>query len=72
MSSHHPRKWFNLHHEQVNAGRVRRLERQAERLRHFLSGREEARFEYQCMLIFGFICFAYTMIATAVYTGYVI
>ena len=72
MSSHHSKKFFNLHHDQVNAGRAKRLERQIERLQGFLSGREEARLEYNCILVFGFICFAYTMIATAVYLGYII
>ena len=72
MSSHHSQKFFNLHHDQVNAGQARRQERQAERLQSFLSGRKETRFEYRCVLIFGFICFAYTMIATAVYLGYII
>ena len=72
MSSHHSQKFFNLHYDQVEAGRARRLQRKAERLQDFLTGREEARLEYRCMLVFGFICFAYTMIATAVYLGYII
>lgn len=72
MSSHHSKKWLNSHHDQVDAGRTRQLERQAERLERFLAGREEAQSEYRCMLIFGFICFAYTTLATALYLGYVI
>lgn len=72
MSSHHSQKFFNLYHDQVNAGRAKRLQRQAERLQGFLSGREEARFEYRCMLVFGFIWFSYMNLATAVYLGYII
>lgn len=72
MSSHHSQRCFNLHHDQVSAGKVRRLQRQAERLQGFLVSRAEAHFEYNCMLVFGFICFAYTMFASAVYLGYII
>jgi len=72
MSSHHTQKFFNLHYDQVSAGRARRLQRQVERVQGFLSGRSEARLEYQCMLVFGFICFCYTNIATAVYLRYLI
>ena len=72
MSSHHSQKCVNLHHAQVNAGRARRLQYQADRLKGFLIGREEARFDYSCMLVFGFICFSYTTLATAVYMGYII
>jgi len=72
MSCHRSQKSINLHHDQINAGRGRRLHRQTERLQAFLNGREEARFEYNCILVFGFICFSYTAIATAVYTAFII
>ena len=72
MSSHNTQKFFNLHHDQVNAGRARRLQCQANRLQCFLNDRAEARFDYKCMLGFSFICFAYTMIATAAYLGYIL
>ena len=72
MSNHHTQRWVNLHHDQVNAGRARRLQRQTGRLQCFLSGREEARFDYKCMLAFSFICFSYINLATAVYLGYII
>jgi len=72
MSSHYSQRSINLHHDQVNAGRARRLQRQANRLQSFLSGREEARFDYKCMLAFGFICFGYINLATAVYLGCII
>jgi len=72
MSSHHSQKWFNLHHGQVAAGRVRRLQRQTARLDCFLTGRAEARFEYNCGLVFGFLCFSYTMFVTATYLGHII
>lgn len=61
-----------MHHDQVNAGRAKRLQRQTDRLQNFLTGREEARFDYKCILVFSFICFAYTMIATVAYLGYII
>lgn len=72
MSSHHSQKFFNLHHDQVNAGRARGLQHQTDKLQRFLSGREEARFEYRCMLVFGFIWFSYMNLATAVYLGYIL
>ena len=72
MSSHHSQRAFNLHHDQVAAGRVRRLQRQTDRLQRYLAGREEARAEYQCMLVFGFIGFAYIMLMTAAYMEYIL
>jgi len=72
MSCHHSQKNINLHHDQVNAGRNRRFQRQAERLQSFLNGREEARFDYNCVLVFGFICFAYSGISSAIYAGYIL
>jgi len=72
MSSHHSQKAINLHHNQVSAGRVRRLQRQEERMQNYLGMRKQLRMEYNFMLVCGFICFAYTMIATAVYTGYIL
>ena len=72
MSSHHSEKCFNLHHNQVNAGKARREQRQVERLRSFLEGREQLKMEYNCMLGIGFICFAYTILATAVYLPWLV
>ena len=72
MSSHHSQECFNLHHSQVNAGKARREQRREDRLRNFLETRRLLRSEYNCMLVFGFICFAYTMLATTVYLGYII
>jgi len=72
MSSHHTQKYFNLHHDQVNAGRARREQRQGDRLQNFLEMRKQLRLEYNCVLVFAFICFAYTMLATTTYLGYVI
>lgn len=72
MSSHHSQEYTNRHHDQVNAGKARRLQHQAERLQGFLAMRKQLRLEYNCVLVFGFICFAYTQIATAVYLGYII
>ena len=72
MSNHYSQRSINLHHQQVNTGRARRLHHQANRLQRFLDGREEARFDYKCILVFSFICFAYTMIATVAYLGYIL
>ncbi len=72
MSSHHSQECFNLHHDQVNAGKARREQRQWNRLQNFLELREQLKMEYNCVLVFSFICFAYTMIATSVYLGYII
>ena len=72
MSSHHSQEYFNLHHDQVNTGKARRLQHQAERLRNFLDVRKQLRMEHSCMLGFGFICFAYTMLATPFYLMHVL
>lgn len=72
MSSHHKQRFFNLHHDQVNAGHLRKMERQAARLQRFLTGREEAQLEYRWMQIFGFICFAYMQFATVAYMWYIL
>lgn len=72
MSSHHSQECFNLHHNQVNAGKDRRWQRQVDRLQNFLAVRKQLRLEYSYILALSFICFAYTMIATSVYLGYII
>ena len=72
MSSHHSQRFFNTHHGQVNARRDRQLQRQSERLQNFFATRKQLRMEYDISLVFGFICFAYTMFATATYLGYVL
>jgi len=72
MSSHHSQKWFNLHHDQVNAGRARKEQRQKSRLSSFLEGREQAIAEVWCVRGFEFLCFAYLMLATAVYMGRIV
>jgi len=69
MSCHRSQRSINLHHDQVNAGRTRHWQRQVDRAQDFLSTREQLRLEYDSMLVCGFICFAYTAIATAVYLG---
>ena len=72
MSSHRSQKAINLHHDQVNAGQARKEQCQAARLQNFLGMRSQLRMEYNISLIFGFICWAYTMFATATYLGYVL
>lgn len=72
MSCHHSQKSINLHHKQVNAGQARREQHQDEREYNFLAIRKQLRSEYNFMLVCGFICCAYTLIATAVYTGYIL
>ena len=72
MSSHRSQRSIHLHHDQVNAGKLRRQQRQEERQQRYLVMRHEARLEYGFMLSLGFVCFAYTMIATAVYLRFVL
>lgn len=72
MSSHHSEECFNLHHDQVNASKARKLKHHTERLQNFLGMRKQLRMEYDCMRSFGFVCFAYTMLATPVYLKYVL
>ncbi len=72
MSSHRSQGSINLHHDQVTAGKARRLQRQADRKGGFLAMRKQLRFEHNYILVMGFICFAYTAIATSVYMWYII
>lgn len=72
MSSHRSQRCTNLHHDQVNAGIARREQRQGDRLQNFLEMRKQLKMEYNCMISFAFICFAYTMLATSVYMGYIL
>jgi len=71
MSNHHTQKAINLHHRQVNAGRERKLQHRLERLSIYWLKREEGEANVKMASIFGFICFAYSMIATAAYLGYI-
>jgi len=71
MSNHHSQKSINLHHFQVNTGHARRQQFQVERMQRYLSKGNEARRDYAITLAFGFICFSYTIIASAVYLPYV-
>ena len=72
MPSRRIPRLYSLHHDQINAGRDRRLQRHADRIHAFLTLREQARWEHRFPLLFGFLCFAYTMLATALYLGRVI
>ena len=72
MSNHHTRKAINLHHDQVNAGKARRLQRQADRFSSYLVMSRQLRWKYNVVAIYAFIGFAYTTIATALYLGYVL
>ena len=72
MSSHRSQRSTNLHHDQVNTGKARREQRHTDRLQNFLEMRKQLRQDYDCILCFGFICFAYTAIATSVYLRYIL
>ena len=72
MSSHRSQRCTNLHHNQVNTGKARKEQRQGDKLQNFLEMRKQLRMEYDCMLSFAFICFAYTVLATSVYLGHII
>lgn len=72
MSSHHSQRCTNLHHDQVNAGKARREQRRWDRLQNFLGMREQLHSEYNCVLSFAFLCFAYTMLAIPFYLMHVL
>ena len=72
MSSHHSQEAINLHHQQVSAGKARRMQKHEEKRQRYLTMRQEARANYNAALCFAFIWFAYMNIGTAVYLGYVI
>ena len=74
MSSHHSQKFFDLHHQQVGAGRERRRSRSLGRFRSFLVSRNliraEVRRDYYICLGFSFLCFLYITFLTLSYLGY--
>ncbi len=72
MSSHHSQKSVNLHHDQIAAGKARRLQRQSDRLYNFLEMKRQFRMGQNCTLVFSFICFAYLPLATAAYMWYIV
>ena len=72
MSSHHSQKAIGLHHSQVQGGKDRREQDQADRVGKYTEAVRQHRFERNFQLVCGFICFAYTLFATAAYTGYII
>jgi len=72
LSSHHSQEAINLHHEQVNAGKERKLQRQIDKQQRYLTLRNEARGNYNAVLCIAFVWFAYMQIATAVYLGYIL
>ena len=72
MSSHHTQKCLNLHHNQVSAGKARKEQNQMDRLHNFLEMRKQLRLEYNCVLSFAFLCFAYTTLATPFYLKYIL
>lgn len=72
MSNHHSQRSINLHHDQVNAGIVRRQQRQAGRMLGYLTRWAEARRDHLCVVVFSVLWFSYAMIASAVYLGYVL
>ena len=69
MSNHHSHRSINLHHGQLNASQARKAERQVARAQNFQAKSSQLRMEYNISLVFGFFCFAYTMLATATYLG---
>lgn len=72
MSNHHTQRAINLHHDQVSTGRNRRLQRRVDRVQGFLASREEARFEYNCMLVCGFVNLVYTVSVIMAHMGYIL
>ena len=72
MSNHHTQRAINLHHDQVNNGKARKEQRQADRMLNFLEMRKQLRFKHNFIMVCGFFCFAYIALATAVYLGWLI
>ena len=72
MSSHHSQKAINLHHDQIAAGKARRRQRYEDRLHSYLETCRQYRYDRNCILSFGFICFAYSMLAIPFYLKYVV
>lgn len=72
MSNHYSSRGIELHHSQVDAGRGRRKLKAEARLQGFLTLRRRLRFEHNFVLACGFLCFAYTNLATAVYLGSIV
>ena len=69
MANHHSQESIDLHHRQVNAGKERRQRRLGERLGAYLIRRAEYYRDYWVVVGISVFCFAYGMIAIAVYLG---
>ena len=72
MSSHHTQKCLNLHHDQVSAGKARKEQRQVDRVRAFLEGRQQSQVEGRCVQGFSALCSIYTLLATATYLRFLV
>ena len=75
MSSHHSQKFYDLHHQQVGAGRERRRARFRERLESFREQRGAIRAgiarDYLCVASFAFLCFVYIAFSIPAYLNYI-
>ena len=72
MSSHHTQRCLNLHHDQVNAGKAKRAQRQVDRVRAFLEERQQSQAEGRCVQGFSVLCSLYTLLATATYLRFLV
>lgn len=70
MSSHHTKKAINLHHDQVNKGKLRKMQRHIDRITLFLNKGERARLEYNLIRVLVFWGFVYMMAVTLVFLWY--
>ena len=67
MSTHLTAKAVNLHHQQVNGGKARRVAKQAARREKYLAVKREFKMRERLVWGFAFLVFCYSMILTAVY-----
>lgn len=71
MSSHHSRRFYDLHHQQVDGARERRRQRQVERREQFITWRngiwaDISRFNL-ALSVYGFIWFIFVATQTVTY-----
>ncbi len=74
MSSHHSKRFFNLHHQQVTEAKERHQSRYEERLSSFLFGRSliqaKVQSDFFCVAAFTILCFVYINMASIAYLSY--
>ena len=72
MSSHHSKRFYQLHHAQVAGKQERVAERQETRQRQYIANTQRARMECLLTDVFGVFAFGFVISAIPVFLNYII